>query len=60
MTASDKGSTAGYPYEGVFRRVLLKLSGEVFGGGPAARQHEGQTRDRAVLERAEPVEVVVA
>ena len=33
MTASDEGSTAGYPYEGVFRRVLLKLSGEVFGGG---------------------------
>ena len=33
MTASDEGSTAGYPDEGVFRRVLLKLSGEVFGGG---------------------------
>ena len=33
MTASDEGSIAGYPYAGAFRRVLLKLSGEVFGGG---------------------------
>ena len=33
MTTSDDASTPDYPYEGVFRRVLLKLSGEVFGGG---------------------------
>jgi len=33
VTGSDEGSIAGYPYAGAFRRVLLKLSGEVFGGG---------------------------